>query len=1318
VNRDYKKNIISDITKNNFELESFVFDKNLLERIVSISDFRSTFFQEVFLVDYNEFEIKIFKEDINLFDSDGMDRFNKEDIEYIFVQFIAIYNFVIENNIDFIDFQSFSIVKVNKTIQIKFIIQFNNKFNNKLDYIIKLFKKNKYFSDLSLSNYKTRFKEYLSLNRKMMGFIYRYRDFSSNILDLYNLNGINKKSNIIIKINSYDDNVYKIIKSYLFIDLYSDNIIFFNFDKSIDSIQKNMIEKLISLFNLKNKKYGFSDIINELEKNIKISSIKSLIIFLDKNINNDEKHFLEYLLKMAPINGIILISFGVELDVKFDLELNENPINYFPLSNSLGETKKSKRNKKERDKEDIELIRIIDKGDLFNVLKITKNRLINRNNNFNSNELSNVLYKNLLIIKKNEELLALMIDMLFEEEKFDLIETVLKSADKKSLLYRVKITQLYRARREYNEFKYSVLNFLEEIPERYISEYYYLKFYYEDKFGDNKKADKYYSKIDSDFYKYLADIQLTYRLMNIGRLEDAYGILKKALVFFENNGYILQKLETEGQIAKYYRETGNDKKAESIYKSILFVSELKKFNLLTASISLDLGNLYFSFDNFNQSEFWYKRALDGYKNLKNNNGILICEFNISEINKYKGEWNKTKTFLEKSFSIDKREDRKESIAIDSFNISHLEFLRKNYDISIKYNNFALRYFKEKNIIAGIIETKLMYFRLRFNDVDKKEFENFEREYLDLCSVEQRKIFEILCNIKNGEKKDILKYVNDIKSIRLRFEILVFYLNINKDNSTLNLLKEITTKLSKRVRNYFFYEYYYMFFSVSSNIDEIIQNNKNLFVDMYYFFLRNGRNISDKIKKIKADLDERDKFENLIDNVKLVGEYDNWETVSDFFNTFSVEFKKKLEVDFINMNIYSKKKHIYEFSTNNNFKDIIDELIVKESNLLSSLTLSSNDINNLKTDKKIFYPYSVTKIYPWKISNDIFSILVLGFKDLVMENIDIYNEHNVLFNRYSTLFINFYREKILNREKIGFLLGKSKAISEVKKKIFKLSERDFSVLITGESGTGKELIAKAIHNLSNRADKLFVPVNIAAIPESLIEAELFGTRKGAFTGANEDRVGLIEYADGGTLFLDEIGEIPINLQAKLLRTLESGEIRRLGENKIRKIDIRLLSATNRNLEEMINNKMFREDLYYRIANIEVKSPPLRKRREDIPLLIRYFLKKYRAGIEKEENIIGIINYLMKFSYKGNIRELQSRVKEVIAYYPDYMYDNVNTVDDSNKNYADYGLLKLRDEFEKNLIIKVLSENNSNKTLTAKALKISRTYLMKLIKKYEL
>ena len=249
----------------------------------------------------------------------------------------------------------------------------------------------------------------------------------------------------------------------------------------------------------------------------------------------------------------------------------------------------------------------------------------------------------------------------------------------------------------------------------------------------------------------------------------------------------------------------------------------------------------------------------------------------------------------------------------------------------------------------------------------------------------------------------------------------------------------------------------------------------------------------------------------------------------------------------------------------------------------------------------------------------------------------------LTNKYRAL-----KQRLHRIEGTADLVGASAGMKDVRSMIAKVAATESTVLILGETGTGKELVARALHDQSLRAEMPFVPINCGALPENLIESELFGHRKGSFTGAEEHRVGLFEVAGGGTLFLDEIGELPKSMQAKLLRFLESGEIRRVGENESFCCDVRVVCATHRQLDEMVEEELFREDLWFRVNTFEIQLPPLRERIEDIPELARHIAARFRSNLPPDQDVLSpqTLAELTEHTWPGNVRELANVIEHAM------------------------------------------------------------------------
>lgn len=318
----------------------------------------------------------------------------------------------------------------------------------------------------------------------------------------------------------------------------------------------------------------------------------------------------------------------------------------------------------------------------------------------------------------------------------------------------------------------------------------------------------------------------------------------------------------------------------------------------------------------------------------------------------------------------------------------------------------------------------------------------------------------------------------------------------------------------------------------------------------------------------------------------------------------------------------------------------------------------------------------------------------------------------------------------NRQRDAFdkLIGKSERMQEVFRRLRLAAQSDVTVFISGESGTGKELAARAIHSMSPRADKPFIAVNCSAIPETLLESELFGHVKGAFTGAVSDKAGMFSAANGGTLFLDEIGDVSPLLQLKLLRVLQEREIRRVGDERAQKIDVRLLTATNRNLMSLIADGKFREDFYYRIHVFEVVMPPLREHREDIPVLCQHFISEFAKTYHQP--VTGIardaLGRLMDYSWPGNVRELRNAIEHAFVTVSG---DRIMLVDlpqevrtpraaPAPTHPAQVRPLSTEEQQDRSRILSALEQTEGNKTAAAKLLGVSRVTMWKKVKKYGL
>ncbi len=365
------------------------------------------------------------------------------------------------------------------------------------------------------------------------------------------------------------------------------------------------------------------------------------------------------------------------------------------------------------------------------------------------------------------------------------------------------------------------------------------------------------------------------------------------------------------------------------------------------------------------------------------------------------------------------------------------------------------------------------------------------------------------------------------------------------------------------------------------------------------------------------------------------------------------------------------------------------------------------------------------------------MMKLGAADFIRKPIDLMellkliekkNERSLVLSENKELIKN-----ITSQDSISFssIIYNGIEMEEVLSIASRVAQSKASVMIRGESGTGKELIARAIHDASNRKSQPFVVVNCAALPETLFESELFGHEKGAFTGAVKMRVGKFEQADTGTLFIDEVGDIPMPVQVKLLRALQFGEIERLGGEKTIKTNVRIVAATNRNLEEMIKDKEFREDLLYRLNVVTIELPPLRNRKSDIKPLIEFFILKYSDLLEK--SIKGIskeaTDLMMKYNYHGNIRELENIVQRAVVLsrsniidvdsLPSELYNFSKNKQESSESESCFEIGDLTEKvetLEKVLIQKALSKTSGNQVKAAELLNITERTIRYKIGKY--
>lgn len=413
-----------------------------------------------------------------------------------------------------------------------------------------------------------------------------------------------------------------------------------------------------------------------------------------------------------------------------------------------------------------------------------------------------------------------------------------------------------------------------------------------------------------------------------------------------------------------------------------------------------------------------------------------------------------------------------------------------------------------------------------------------------------------------------------------------------------------------------------------------------------------------------------------------------------------------------------------------------DIVIADLEYLQSIAPDFTECISIVNPHLVLIGYADSNFDHKKLSTDTFFTLPKPLNLDELESLVMRAREYQFMQRYNNSTDNSAQNQLLS----ATMIGTSSPMRALFDMISKVADSNATVLIQGESGTGKELAARAIHQLSSRHTKNFVPVNCAAIPDDLLESELFGHVKGSFTGAYANRVGRFEMADKGTLFLDEIGDMKANLQVKLLRVLQNREFEPVGASKSQKVDVRIIAATNKNLEELVINRDFREDLYYRLSVIPVIIPPLRDRREDIPLLIHTFLTRFNS--DKRYSVKGFsrdaLAIVCDYDWPGNVRELENLVERVVILkgsglivpgdLPDkylagktFHVSTFKTPELSTENLLPEGGLCLNsavDVFENNLILQALARSGGNKKEAALLLNLKRTTLIEKLKKKNL
>ena len=952
------------------------------------------------------------------------------------------------------------------------------------------------------------------------------------------------------------------------------------------------------------------------------------------------------------------------------------------------------------------------KGDRPQLIKRLQHYQLTAHRDPHFHRFQDVIRENSSHLKEDSQLCELAVTVLINGHETDMARQLLLDwLPGDSPFRKIKMAAIGKLDRDY-EIMRTLLDNLSRIPTELADENHYLRMTLEEKTGQQKKADHHWRKIRQPFFLNLGRLDRTDRLIYGGKLNQAEAALGQVLNYFRPLGHLKEELEVLSQLAKLRRVQQRFPEAEQIYQEIFITSETSRFTLQAAYFANDLGNLYQEIDKPPLAEIWYRKALKLFTAENHGAGILLAQSNMVDIAIARGNWLEAEQLQDSILRHDEKKGLLIPQAIDHFNLAFLTYLRHDFSKARQECEKAAALFARTGNIKGGSECRLLEDKIRL--LTGEEIPAFRSGLFDSEQKRIRHVLEMAAAVGEKSLPVIRRALAGIRSKKSRFDLLIILIKKTAGlrPELLEQLKNLSAELSGKEKNYFFFEYQYLRFESLTKTASWSAEQQQLFHATRDFFGRNQRQFSTPILALKSSLDEADSRKAIFDSARLVRSYQNWKIPEDFFASFCHEIGTIQAIEWICLHVFVDARPAVAFANRPGFFRLAEELLEYGSAGAEEINWQRKDLQRLvRSEEKAFYPWPYTKLIRWKISENLHAWLLLGFSDADLFYRQFAGLHRLTLDHFAGLFQRFYEKDFQLNRRLDFIIGRSPAIGQLKRLIAKVAQVDFSLLICGESGSGKELVARAVHMLSPRAERPFVSVNSAAIPEPLLEAELFGFRKGAFTGAGESRIGLIETADGGTLFLDEIADLPLKLQAKLLRVLQENEIRRLGENKTISVNIRLISATNKDLHERIKKNLFREDLFYRLQDLTVNVPPLRERREDIPLLVEHFLRKYNSSDLSRRRIQEIVAQMRDAPFAGNVRELESKIKRLITF--DFEPD-----DDGVSQHADPDLKSARDNFERSYILQKLRENGWNRSQTSSQLGISRMSLFNLIKKYQI
>ncbi len=720
---------------------------------------------------------------------------------------------------------------------------------------------------------------------------------------------------------------------------------------------------------------------------------------------------------------------------------------------------------------------------------------------------------------------------------------------------------------------------------------------------------------------------------------------------------------------KYLLERGKGIKAEYFLRKALDKALEEGDLYLSGVFALDLGNLYYQAANFDEAENYYSLCLKLLSSFQLPAARSLAAFNLGEIRFKKGDWHEAEQLFRSSYEVNSKE-KGLSFYYDCAALGYMKFLKGEFKEAESFLKTAWKGFKA----AGAEKEQL--------DVGFKLFELYYEKgecWKGLLNEElSNERFELWRTFFTGE-------LPEKPAAGDPWSLLLYSLR-RKQRKGVLMAADLFSKEDSEYEKHLVY-YYLVKEGLWKNVDfPLLKAAARWFkkrgcfraerIEKLFFLREKG-----SIEKFNFQGDRERGLENLLKAMKSL-----------------------LPGQSFVCAIIDERGNVLERSS------IVGKV---PWGILRSLRkgIKIEDVRNacLPEAEEVFLSGNLSFVFDVVEKDGFYLCAFAGSR-----RVDAYEELHV---RILNKLLSQAKEELeIFKSGLGLLKGASRKMQRVYFLIKKAAESSLPVLIYGESGTGKELVARTIYQLSRNQGN-FVSLNCAALPENLVESELFGYVAGAFTGALRNKPGLVELAEGGTLFLDEIGELPLSVQAKLLRVLQEGETRRIGATQGKKVKFHLISATNRDLEVLVKEGKFRADLYYRIRVIPIHLPPLRERKEDIPFLVRYFLDKY--GRKKVKVHPEAMNLLLSKEWRGNVRELENEIRYACVFLekgeevlrPEHLRGE--EVKEVEENYE-----KARRKWEKNFLIFLLEKYSWDKTKTASAMGITRQHLLNLMKKHGL